>query len=89
MENIKLVILNNGLGNQLYQYAFMRFLELSTKEKLVLDNSSFWGEKVDHNGYELEKVFGLKLDLLSNYFTKNVWLNADYWRDFILNLRFC
>ncbi|MGN0506373.1 MAG: hypothetical protein ACI4FZ_07410, partial [Lachnospiraceae bacterium] len=72
MENMKIVILNGGLGNQLYQYTFLRFLETVTREKCIVDDSPFWGENVQHNGYELEKVFRLKLNLLSNYFSEDV-----------------
>ena len=72
-NDMKIIILSGGLGNQLYQYTFMRLIELGIKEKFIIDDSAFWGENVDHNGYEMEKVFGLKLNLLSNYFTEDVW----------------
>ena len=72
MENMKIVVMNGGLGNQLYQYAFIRLLETATNEKCIIDDSAFW--RFDqHNGYELEKIFGLKLNLLSSYFTEDVW----------------
>ena len=73
MKKMKMVMMNGGLGNQLYQYAFARLMEISTKEKFIFDDSWAWTDNVEHNGYELERVFGLKLNLLSNYFTEDVW----------------
>ena len=73
MENLRIVLMNGGLGNQLYQYTFMRFLEVSTGEKCWVDDSAFCGERVEHNGYELEKIFGVKLNKLSQFFTADVW----------------
>ena len=72
MDNMRIVVMNGGLGNQLYQYSFIRLLELMTKERCLIDDSAFWGNAVEHNGYELEKVFGLKLNLLSNHFSEDV-----------------
>lgn len=46
-----------GLGNQMFQYAFYRSLQLSGNEA-CLDISSFVSYDF-HNGYELERVFGL------------------------------
>lgn len=73
MENMKIVLMNGGWGNQLYQYAFVRLLETATKESCIIDDSFFWREEKQHNGYELEKIFGLKLNLLSNCFSEDVW----------------
>lgn len=74
MENMRFVLLSGGLGNQLYQYAFGRVLEIMTKEKCIFNDSCWWGGQKQHNGYEMEKVFGLKLNLLSNYFSEDVRL---------------
>lgn len=73
-ENMKIVLLNGGLGNQFFQYAFARFIELYSnhKENVYLDDSSFYFGN-DHNGYELERVFGLKPNLLSRCFDEDVW----------------
>lgn len=46
-----------GLGNQMFQYAFYRALELSGKESSI-DISQF-DEYSLHNGYELKRVFNL------------------------------
>lgn len=81
MENMKIVIISGGLGNQLYQYTFARFLETTINEKCIMDDSCFWGDKIQHNGYEMEKVFHLKLNLLSNYFSEDVWAEMLKLRD--------
>ncbi len=66
--------LNGGLANQVFQYIFARYLELSggERQKVFLDDSFFFVEKV-HNGYELEKVFGIQANLLSRQFDEDVW----------------
>lgn len=73
MENLKIVMMNGGLGNQLYQYTFLRFLEKTTGETCIIDDSAFWGNRVEHNGLELEKIFGVKLNKLSDCFSSDVW----------------
>lgn len=53
-----------GLGNQMFQYAFY----LSLREKgldVLMDISDFTGYDL-HNGFELEKIFNVKLDLASD-----------------------
>jgi len=70
---MKISLLNGGLGNQVFQYIFARFGErYCPGEPWYLDDSFFFTENV-HNGYELEKVFGIKANLLSNYFEQDVW----------------
>lgn len=74
MSNLRIVLMNGGLGNQMYQYTFLRYLEHFTGEKCYVDDSAFCiGDHVEHNGYELEKIFGVKLNLLSRYFSEEVW----------------
>lgn len=71
---MKIQFLNGGLANQVFQYIFTRFAELSNPENgpWLLDDSFFFVHDV-HNGYELEKVFGLHPLLLSEYFEPDVW----------------
>lgn len=54
---MEIILLFNGLGNQMSQYAF--FLA----KKKVCPNSTciFYSSDANHNGYELERVFGIKL----------------------------
>lgn len=72
--------LNGGLANQTFQYIFVRFAELSNPqaEPWLIDDSFFFVNDV-HNGYELEKVFGIKANLLSRNF------EPDAWAEFIKN----
>lgn len=73
MDNVKIIEIHGGLGTQLYQYTFVKLMEMMTKEKYLIDDSVFWGPRTPHDGYELEKVFGIKLNLLSNCFSQDVW----------------
>lgn len=58
------ILLNGGLGNQMFQYAF--YLSLKNKgHRCIIDNSMFSYVKM-HSGYELEKVFGIKEDMCSS-----------------------
>lgn len=71
--NMRIQLLNGGLGNQLFQYLFLRCGEIACpNENWYFDDSWFFRVK-QHNGYELERVFGLKPNLLSNYFDRDVW----------------
>lgn len=65
---------NGGLANQVFQYIFLRYAELSAPGKDIwfLDDSFFFF-KEQHNGYELERIFGLKPNLLSQQFDQNAW----------------
>jgi len=70
---MRIQFLNGGLANQVFQYVFVRFAQrYCTGEEWYLDDSFFFVNQV-HNGYELEKVFGIKANLLSNCFDKDVW----------------
>lgn len=70
---MKIQLLSGGLANQIRQYVLVRFAERYRPEDTwFFDDSYFFAEQV-HNGYELDKVFGLKLNLLSHYFEAGVW----------------
>ncbi len=70
---MKIVFLNGGLANQVFQYIFYRFGQIRHPEDdWFLDDSFFFVHNV-HNGYELEKVFGLHPALLSRTFDADVW----------------
>ena len=71
---MKIQYLNGGLANQVFQYIFARYAELShpLEDPWFFDDSFFYVNQV-HNGLELEKVFGLKLNLLSRSFDHDVW----------------
>lgn len=70
---MKIIFLNGGLANQVFQYIFYRNATLLySKEDWYLDDSFFFVHQF-HNGYELGKVFGLKPKLLSEFFDTDVW----------------
>ena len=71
--SVKIQFLNGGLANQTFQYIFARYYELSHPgQKMYLDDSYFANNTV-HNGYELEKVFGLKPNMLSEVYQPDMW----------------
>ena len=87
-DALRIVYMGGGLGNQVFQYAFIRYLEESTNSQVLVDDSYFYLGKeaynnsgIDkdavclHNGYELDYVFpyAKKPSLLSRYFEPNVW----------------
>lgn len=77
---MKIQFLNGGLANQTFQYIFARYYELSHPGDVMYLDDSYFTLNTVHNGYELEKVFGLRPHMLSECFTPEVW-------DFILQER--
>ncbi len=69
---MKITVMNGGLGNQLFQYAFYRCVCHWQKDECYIDDSCFFLNK-EHNGYELERIFKLAPPLLSRYFTEEQW----------------
>lgn len=70
---MRIQFLNGGLANQVFQYIFVRFAEkYCPGEQWFLDDSFFFLNDV-HNGYELEKVFGVKPRLLSECLSEESW----------------
>jgi hypothetical protein len=57
--------LMGGLGNQMFQYACARSLACELGKELKF-RTDFSGVFKSHNGFELERVFGLKLDFASD-----------------------
>ena len=70
---MKFVLMNGGLGNQVFQYVFFRWLEIKTGESCIIDNSAFCVKKPEHNGFELKRLFGVQARLLSDCFDEDVW----------------
>ncbi|TCD12754.1 alpha-1,2-fucosyltransferase [Pedobacter frigidisoli] len=65
---MKIVKILGGLGNQMFQYAF--YLSMSNKFKNVkVDVNSFENYGL-HNGFELEKIFDLKVNKASMLLVK-------------------
>ena len=58
---MKIVNIIGGLGNQMFQYAFLLALQKRFNEKIYADITSF-SDYGKHNGLELETVFNIKLN---------------------------
>ena len=70
---MRIVLIGGGLGNQLFQYIFFRYGQRCCPEETwYLDDSEFFANPM-HNGYELEKIWGIQANLLSRYFDEDVW----------------
>lgn len=70
---MRIVFMNGGLGNQIFQYVFFRWLEVETGESCVIDDGLFFGGNVPHNGYELERLFGVRKKRLSRMIPEPIW----------------
>jgi len=60
---MKVIRITPGLGNQMFQYAFILNYKLRG-EKIALDTTPCLNSK-KHNGYELERIFGIKEHILT------------------------
>lgn len=70
---MKMQVLAGGLANQMRHYIFVRFAQrYKPGDRWVFDDSDIFIYN-HHNGYELERVFGLKLNLLSENCSKKDW----------------
>ena len=54
-----IVRFSGGLGNQIYQYALLRKIQLRYPDVRIKMDLSFYKRMHIHNGYELEKLFGI------------------------------
>ena len=70
---MKIQFFNGGLANQAFQYIFARYYELSHPGEVMYLDDSYFSLYTVHNGYELEKVFGIKPHFLSEFFDEDVW----------------
>lgn len=55
---MKIVNISGGLGNQMFQYAFLMALRTETADEVLMDTSKYATYKL-HNGFELERVFNI------------------------------
>lgn len=70
---MKIQFLNGGLANQAFQYIFARYYALSHPGEIMYLDDSYFALNTVHNGYELQKVFGIKAPMLSECFDDEVW----------------
>lgn len=70
---MRIVRMNGGLGNQAFQYIFLRFLEIMAGEPCIIDDFFFF-DIHQHNGYELDRVFSIRHPRLSELFDGDVVL---------------
>ena len=69
-----IIFMNGGLGNQAFQYIFYRWYRKYVPQvDTVIDDSKFWGDDVPHFGYELQRIFGIRVPFLSQRFPADVW----------------
>ncbi|MDE7478520.1 MAG: alpha-1,2-fucosyltransferase [Lachnospiraceae bacterium] len=69
----RIQFLNGGLANQAFQYIFARYYELSHPGGVMYMDDSYFALNTVHNGYELEKVFGIRPHMFSEIFDQNMW----------------
>lgn len=70
---MKIQFLNGGLANQAFQYIFARHYELGHPGECMYLDDTYFALNTVHNGYELEKVFGIQAHMLSQCFDEEVW----------------
>lgn len=67
---MQIIWCSGGLGNQMFQYAFYRRLQLDGKS-VTLDISGF-NDYGLHNGFELDKIFPVKINLADEVLINNI-----------------
>ena len=82
-KNKKMIITNliDGLGNQMFQYAKGRAVSIAHNTSLKLDISAFSNYGL-HQGFELDRIFNLKIEIASKEDLHNVlgWQSSGYIR---------
>ena len=71
MHDMKIVTLMGGLGNQLYQYIFARYIERRSGKKLIFDDMYYFlvdRSRVHGGLLVLEDIFPVKIKKLSEFF---------------------
>lgn len=60
-----IVRFHGGLGNQMFEYCFYRYLQENVTKDLKADLTWFDRNYKEHQGYELKRVFGIELPAAS------------------------
>jgi hypothetical protein len=71
-----IVKINGGLGNQMFEYMFYKYLQ--TKFEDVKIDKSIYSRMEQHNGYELDRIFGLTPPVATENEIRK--LKADSWK---------
>lgn len=70
---MKIIYFFDGLGNQMFQYAYYKAIK-SKEDNVYADLNSFKRDQKIHNGYELEKIFNIKVEekytIFNDFFSK-------------------
>ena len=69
---MKVIMMNGGLGNQMFKYIFFRFIEIVSGDDCCIEDHHFYHYD-EHNGYELERIFGVKPKTLKDRFAPAQW----------------
>ncbi len=76
---MKLLRINGGFGNQMFQYIFLRYLELEQNENIIVDDTPFFIPNTDlqtfsdHNIYLIDRIFDNTAKRLSNIMDRDVF----------------
>ncbi len=76
---MKLVRINGGFGNHMFQYVFGRYIEENSHEEIIFDDTEFFykenGKRVytDSADYFIEELFGIKKKRLSEIMDRDVF----------------
>lgn len=72
---MRIVEINGGLGNQVFEYIFSRYLEIVDGYEDVMLDTIHYSIHNNHNGFVLDLFPNAKLNLLCDNFDKDVWNN--------------
>lgn len=70
-----IVEFNSGLGNQICQYIFSRWLEIVGKKQNIFYDDQYFYISKQHNGFELNLFPNIKLNMIKYKFDIDVWKN--------------
>ena len=69
---MKIVNFSGGLGNQMFQYAFLIAVRETFNKEVLMDTSLFKGRDF-HNGFELTKLFNITAKEAGKKDIKKLW----------------
>lgn len=82
-ENQMIVVrISHGLGNQMYQYALLLSLKKIYKDIDIKIDTNHYEKDKSHTGYILDKVFGIKECVASEEECRKVYSGCRYYKGF-------